>query len=230
MTRHLRRSFFIVLCPLVFLLSFPGAARATPTTAETIVVAFGDSLTAGYGLPSTDSIPVRLETLLRKTGHRVTVVNAGVSGDTSSGGRARLDWALASLDKTKPTLVILELGANDALRGIDPRLTADNLDHILKTLKARGIPVLLCGMKAPPNLGRDYGVAFNAIYPALAKKYDLPLYPFFLDGVAAQPRLNQADGMHPNAKGAELIASRLAPIVAPLLDHITRPSKDKKQP
>jgi acyl-CoA thioesterase-1 len=141
------------------------------------------------------------------------VINGGVSGDTSAGGRARIDWALAD----KPDLVVVGLGANDALRGLDPAVTRANLDAILGTLKQRGIPALLVGMYAPPNLGRDYGERFKAIYPDLARKYDVPLYPFFLEGVALDPKLNQGDGMHPNAQGVAVMVRGILPYVTPLL-------------
>jgi acyl-CoA thioesterase-1 len=158
-----------------------------------------------------------LEATLRADGIAARVINAGVSGDTTSGGRARLDWALAGLDGAKPDLVVLALGANDALRGIAPELTRANLAAMIETLQARAIPVLLVGMVAPPNMGPDYAAAYNPIFSDLADKYSVPLYPFFLDGVAADPALNQNDGMHPNAKGVAVIVDRLVPVVARLL-------------
>jgi acyl-CoA thioesterase-1 len=181
------------------------AEAAEPTK----VLAFGDSLTAGYGLPEADSFTAQLEQALDARGTEVTIINGGVSGDTSAGGRDRLDWALGDA----PQLVLLELGANDGLRGLDPAATRDNLDAVLATLHERGVPVLLLGMVAPPNLGPDYGAAFDAIYPELARKWDVPLYPFFLDGVAADPALNQPDGMHPNREGVARIVEKLAPVV-----------------
>jgi acyl-CoA thioesterase-1 len=221
MTRAYQHGVFRTLCFLLFVLIFPGSALSADSPRETVILAFGDSLSAGYGLPAADSIPARLEALLRKKGHAVTVVNAGVSGDTTSGGRARLDWVLASLDPAKPTLVMLELGANDALRGVSPDIARANLDAMLTELRERGLDVLLCGMLAPPNMGRDYGARFNAIYPELAKKHKVPLYPFFLDGVATKADLNQQDGLHPNAKGAAIVAERLLPVVDPLLRKLT---------
>jgi acyl-CoA thioesterase-1 len=176
------------------------------------IVAFGDSLTAGYGLDPADSYTVLLEKKLQSDGIDAKVVNAGVSGDTSTGGRARLEWTLDGLS-APPDLVILELGANDALRGESPDLTFKNLDWMLGTLKKRGIPVLLAGMMAPPNMGREYEDKFNAIYPKLAKKYGVAFYPFFLDGVAANPKLNQGDGMHPNPEGEKIVVDRIAPYV-----------------
>jgi acyl-CoA thioesterase-1 len=142
------------------------------------------------------------------------VINAGVSGDTSAGGLARLDWTLSD----KPDFVIVELGANDALRGLDPKITEANLDTIVGKLKASGARVMLTGMLAPPNYGREYGDAFNGIFPRLADKYAVPLYPFFLDGVAADAKLNQADGIHPNAQGVDVVVERILPFVEKALD------------
>lgn len=191
---------------------------AQPAQAEGgyTLLALGDSLTAGYGLPQDDAFPVQLEAALRARGHDVTIVNAGVSGDTSAGGRARLDWLLsANVDA-----VIVELGANDGLRGLDPAQTRENLDWILARLKARGLPALLTGMLAPPNLGKDYGAEFNAIYPGLAKQHGVVFDPFYLEGVAADPALNQDDGIHPNADGVAVIVKRIAPKVLELLARI----------
>ncbi len=199
---------FCALVMLLAVLAVPAMA-AGPAT----IVALGDSLTAGYGLGAGDGFTDRLEARLKADGHDVSVVNAGVSGDTSKGGLARLDWSVP--DGT--SLVIVELGANDALRGIAPAETRANLDAILTRLKERNIPVLLAGMIAPPNMGEDYGREFNPIYAELAAKHDVTLYPFFLDGVAGDPALNQADGMHPNAKGVEIIIDRMTPQVGQLL-------------
>jgi acyl-CoA thioesterase-1 len=173
----------------------------------------GDSLTAGYGLPVEEGFTHQLEVALKAQGFNVTVLNAGVSGDTSAGGRARLDWALAD----NPTHAIVELGANDGLRGLDPNAMRANLENILSRLKRAGVHVLLTGMRAPPNLGRRYENAFNAVYPELAKKHRVALYPFFLDGVAARPTLNQADGIHPNREGVAAIVDRITPYVVRLL-------------
>lgn len=181
---------------------------------ETRLLVLGDSLAAGYGLDAAQAFPVRLEAALRSRGHRVRVVNAGVSGDTSAGGLARLSWTLAE----KPNFVIVELGANDALRGLDPEVTYANLDRIIARLKARNIGILLAGMLAPPNFGREYGRAFRAIYQRLARRHGVSLYPFFLEGVAADPALNQRDGIHPNARGVDVIVGRILPFVAALLD------------
>ncbi len=177
------------------------------------ILMLGDSLTAGYGLPSTQSLPVQLQAALNKAGYAVEVINGGVSGDTSAGGLARVDWLLAD----KPDRVILALGANDGLRGVDPRAAYDNLDRILLKLDGAKIPVLLAGMLAPPNLGPEYGREFAAIYPRLAAKHHCSLYPFLLDGVAADPQLNQADGLHPNAQGVAVMVGRLLPYVERLL-------------
>ncbi len=186
------------------------AAAAEPVR----LMAFGTSLTHGYGLPAGETFPEQLEAALQARGLDVTVINAGNSGDTTAGGLARLDWALAD----EPDAVILELGANDGLRGLDPAATYDNLDAIMAKLTAEDLPVLIAGMLAPPNLGREYGEAFNQVYPRLAKKYDVPLYPFFLDGVAIEPSLNQADGIHPNADGVAEIVARITPHVVRLLE------------
>jgi len=177
------------------------------------IVALGDSLTAGYGLPPEDAFTTRLEQRLKANGLNVEVVNAGVSGDTSKGGLARIDWSVPN----GTGLVIVELGANDALRGISPAETAKNLDAIITRLRQRDIAVLLTGMLAPPNMGQDYEAAFNGIYPELEKKHNVPLYPFFLDGVVADPKLNQADGIHPNAAGTAVIIERLSPVVDKLV-------------
>ena len=173
------------------------------------LVAFGDSLSAGYGLPASAAFPTVLEQALRQKGLQVEVANAGVSGDTTQGGLERLDWSVP--DGTDG--VVLELGANDALRGIDPATAERSLDAILARLKARNIPVLLTGMYAPRNLGPDYVARFDGIYPRLAQKYGLVLYPFFLDGVAGDRALNQADLLHPTAEGIRIIVQRILPTV-----------------
>jgi len=194
-----------------------GMARPAATADRLItIVALGDSLTAGLGLPSQDAFPAKLQKALAAKGIPVTIADAGVSGDTTSGGLARLDWSVpAGTDG-----VILELGANDALRGLDPAVPRAALEAILRRLKERGIPVLLCGMLSPPNLGADYARAFNAIYPDLARTYDAALYPFFLDGVAGQRRLNQADGLHPTAAGVDVIVAGILPKVEELIARI----------
>ncbi|SLN12176.1 arylesterase [Oceanibacterium hippocampi] len=191
----------------------PAAAEATADDGVRLL-ALGDSLTAGYGLPADKAFTTQLERALKARGLAIEVIDAGVSGDTSAGGKARLDWALAD----NPGYALVELGANDALRGIDPADTRANLDAIIGSLKARGVRVLLAGMLAPPNMGRAYGEEFNAIFPALAQKHDVPLYPFFLDGVAADPALNQDDGIHPNGAGVAIIVDRLAPYIERLVN------------
>jgi acyl-CoA thioesterase-1 len=201
---------------LVLLLALALGARsaaAADARREITLLAFGDSLTAGLGLSRDDAFPVRLEAFLRAEGERVRVVNAGVSGDTTAGGRARLGWSL----EEKPDAVILELGANDGLRGFEPEETESNLAAMLDKLEAEGIPVLLAGMRAPPNYGRAYEAEFNAVFPRLAERDGVIFYPFFLEGVAGQPDLNQADGIHPNAEGVEEIVRRIAPFVRKLI-------------
>ena len=188
----------------------PGGSRAERPLK---LLALGDSLTAGYGLPSDVSFTARLQAALKAQGLNVTVVNAGVSGDTSAGGLARLDWLLAD----KPDFALVELGANDGLRGLDPQVTYDNLDAVLTRLGQRGVPALLAGMYAPPNLGREYGAEFNNVFPRLAEKHGVLLYPFFLDGVAAEAALNQPDGIHPNAQGVDVVVERIMPYVKKLI-------------
>ncbi|TCR90071.1 arylesterase [Rhizobium sp. BK376] len=181
---------------------------AGPANARTIqLVGLGDSLMAGYQLPPGDGFPAKLEAALKAKGLDVVVTDAGVSGDTSSGGLSRVDWSVP--DGTDG--VILELGANDALRGIPPEDTEKNLDAIISRLKDRGIAVLLAGMLAPPNMGGDYAARFNPIYKRLADKYQVKLYPFFLDGVAAQANLQLQDGMHPNPEGVNIMVQRFEP-------------------
>ncbi len=182
------------------------------------LVALGDSLSAGYGLPQEAAFPTVLERALKARGRKVEITNAGVSGDTSSGGLDRLDWSVP--DGTDG--VILELGANDMLRGLDPALTRRNIEAIVTRLKARNIPVLLAGMYASRNLGPDYVQKFDSLYPDIAKKHDLVLYPFFLDGVAGERSLNLPDGLHPTAKGIEIIVARILPTVESFLARIAQ--------
>ncbi len=188
------------------------AAFAAPVK----ILAFGDSLTAGYGLPETDAFPAKLEAALKARGHDVVIVNSGVSGDTASDGAARLDWSLTE----DIGAVIVELGANDALRGIDPAITRDALDRILTGLANRNLPVLLAGMYAPRNLGEQYVDAFDRIYPDLATEHGALLYPFFLDGVVGQASLNQGDGLHPTAAGIDVIVERILPSVEKLIAEV----------
>jgi acyl-CoA thioesterase-1 len=190
----------------VLLFNAGSAAAADPIR----IVALGDSLTAGYGVGPQEAFPARLQAQLKSRGIEAEVVNAGVSGDTTAGGLARLDWALAD----KPRFVIVALGANDALRGIDPKVTRDNLDRILTKVKEKGATPILMGMYALANWGKEYETAFNAIYPELAKKHGVKLYPFFLDGVAMEAALNLPDGLHPNPRGIDILAERIAPLVA----------------
>lgn len=201
---------FNLLSAILLVAGLSGPAVAAGAT----VLALGDSLTAGYGLAPADGFTVQLERALRAAGHDIAVRNAGVSGDTSAGGRARLDWALAE----PVDLVIVELGANDGLRGLDPSETERNLDAILTALKDRRIPVLLTGMRAPPNMGADYADAFDSLFVRVARRHQVPFYPFFLEGVAARPELNQGDGIHPNARGVGVIVERIAPIVLRALE------------
>jgi acyl-CoA thioesterase-1 len=187
------------------------AARADQD--ETIIVALGDSLMAGYGLPIEQSFPAQLETALRKRGHKVRVVNAGVSGDTTTAALRRLDWALSG----DTDAVILELGGNDALQGLPPEATKAALSDILQRLEAKGLPVLLAGMEAPRNMGKEYVNAFGAIYPDLAARHNVLLYPFFLEGAALNAGLMQKDGVHPNGKGVTVIVDNILPKVEALL-------------
>lgn len=190
-------------------LAHPTQAKDKPLS----LVALGDSLTAGYGLPGSAAFPTVLEQALRQRGHKVSVVNAGVSGDTSSGGLERLDWSIP--DGTDG--VILALGANDMLRGMDPARTKANLDAMVERLQKRNIPVLLAGMYAARNMGAEYATAFDAIYPGIAQKRGVVLYPFFLDGVAGQRQLNLPDGIHPNAEGVKIMVERILPTVETFL-------------
>ena len=194
-------------------MSLVSASAAEPIK----ILAFGDSLIAGYGLADlAEAFPAQLEKALRAKGHDVTVVQGGISGDTTTDGRARLDWAMAA----KPDAVIVELGANDALRALDPKLTEDNLRTIVSRIHKDGMPVLIAGMMAPPNLGRDYGDRFNPIFAKIAKDQDVLLYPFFLDGVAAVPNLNQADHMHPLPAGVKIIVQKILPSVEKLVAQV----------
>ena len=184
--------------------SLPNAAYA-----QVKLLALGDSLVAGYGLGTEESFPFVLQQRLAEDGLEVTVINGGVSGDTSRGGLGRLDWLFAD----NPDVLLVELGANDGLRGLPPEDTEANLRAILERADAEAMPVIFTGMMAPPNLGRDYAEAFNAVYPKLAEEFDVFFYPFFLDGVAAELDLNLSDGMHPNAAGVEVIVERILPTV-----------------
>jgi acyl-CoA thioesterase-1 len=209
--RRLRVGALVLLC--VTVLSFaPDEARG-----DAIVVALGDSLTAGFGVAADEAFPARLEARLRTEGYAYRVVNAGVSGDTTSGGLRRVDWVL----RTSPEVVIVALGANDGLRGQSPQATRANLEEIVARLQAAGARVLLAGMRLPPNYGGDYTKEFEAVFPAVARRAKVSLMPFLLDDVAGIPGLNQADGIHPTAAGHQVIADHLWPYLRPLL----RPAK-----
>lgn len=184
-----------------------------PARAARVLVALGDSLTAGLGVAADEAYPARLEARLRREGFDYRVVNAGVSGDTAAAGLRRLDWVL----RAAPEVVIVALGANDGLRGQDPRATRDSLERIVARLRRAGARVLLAGMRVPPNYGPEFARAFARVFPEVARRQTVPLMPFLLEGVAADPRLNQADGIHPNAAGHQAIADRLWPYLRPLL-------------
>jgi acyl-CoA thioesterase I len=201
----------------LFVTSFPAQAQDRPVR----IVVLGDSLSAGRGLPGTEAFPAKLARALKAQGIAVDIANAGVSGDTASGGLARLDWSVPQ----GTDAVILQLGANDALRGVDPTITRDALDQIMRRLKERGIEVLLAGMLAPRNLGNAYTRSFDSIYPELAEKYGALLYPFFLDGVATLARLNQRDGVHPNADGVNVIVQGILPKVEELVTRVRAKSR-----
>jgi acyl-CoA thioesterase I len=189
-------------------------AIATPAGAHVpVILDIGDSLTSGYGLPAEQAFPTRLEAWLRRKGIEARVVNAGVSGDTTASGLALLDWELAD----KPDLVILALGGNDALRGIDPDTVRTNLDKMIQRIETSGAKVLLLGMISPPNWGEEYKRAFDRIFPELAEAHNVSLYPFFLEGVAMKPELNQPDGIHPNEAGVAVLVDRIGPLVARLV-------------
>jgi acyl-CoA thioesterase I len=204
---------FVVIASGLFL----GAMAATANARTIQIVGLGDSLMAGYQLPPGDGFPAKLQAALKAKGLDVVVADAGVSGDTTSGGLSRVDWSIP--DGTDG--VILELGANDALRGIAPEESEKNLDAIISRLKERGIPVLLAGMLAPPNMGGDYAARFNPIYQRLTNKYGLTLYPFFLDGVAAQSSLQLEDGMHPNPGGVDVMVQRIQPVIEKFIGTIS---------
>jgi acyl-CoA thioesterase I len=217
-----RRIFAHMLVLGLLFLGFAGELAIAPALAQPPasqgvkpikMVVLGDSLSAGLGLPGPAAFPARLQKALKSSGIDVDMINAGVSGDTSSGGRDRLDWSVP----VGTEAVIVELGANDALRGTDPKVTREALSDIVTKLKARKIAVLLCGMLAPPNYGSDYAARFNTIYPDLSKSFGVPLYPFFLEGVAADAKLNQADGLHPTAEGVDVIVKNMLPTVQAFL-------------
>lgn len=203
MDRKLRSRKAVLLAATGFLLAWASPALACKLTV------LGDSLASGYGVAAQEAFPVRLEEALRGRGLDCTVLNAGVSGDTSAGGAARIEWVLAD----QPTHLLVELGGNDALRGLPVEQLRDNLERIIETAQERGVEVILAGMLAPPNLGRAYGDAFKQVYASLAERHNIPLYPFFLDGAVLQDGLMQPDGIHPNARGVEVIVERIAPML-----------------
>ncbi|MCP4185451.1 MAG: arylesterase [Hyphomicrobiales bacterium] len=200
------------VCILILMATKPSSAE------EKNIVVLGDSLVAGYGLAPGEAFPEQLSRLLKDKGIEANIINAGVSGDTTAGGLARLDWSI----QQGTDAVIIELGANDVLRGIAPTQTQNNLESIIQNLKKRNIKVLLAGMKSPPNMGQKYADEFNAIYPALAAKHDIHFYPFFLDGVVANSDLNQSDGIHPTAKGITLITRRFLPSAEKLIEELCK--------
>jgi len=213
----------VLLCNWLIAAVAAGAV-AQPRTTPVRIVVLGDSLVAGFQLKASDAFPAQLERALKAKGHSVEVINAGVSGDTTANGLERLRWAVPE----RTDAVILELGANDALRGFDPVRTKSNLDKIITALKSDGSEVLLAGMIAPRNLGEGYSRAFDSLYPELAKKHGLILYPFFLDGVALNGGLNLGDGIHPNAKGVAEITKRILPSVEELITRVrSRPAGSK---
>jgi acyl-CoA thioesterase I len=199
---------------LVLLVCVLAVSGAQAQTAPIKLAVLGDSLAAGYGVKPGEAMPTRLEVALKAAGRNVAVINHGVSGDTTAGGVERLDWMLAD----KPDIVLVELGANDALRALDPVGTERNLDIIVTRLKAAGVTVWLAGMLAPRNYGPEYAAQFDGLYKRLADKHDVPLYAFFLDGVAQDPALNQADGIHPNPRGVDIVVERILPFVTRNLD------------
>jgi acyl-CoA thioesterase-1 len=216
----------LVRALLVLSLLVAGAATQIPVTrissaaaAEPVkILAFGDSLTAGLGLSEAEAMPTQLNQALDKMGRPALVINGGVSGDTTAGGAARIDWALAD----KPQIMILALGANDMLRGLDPAGARANLETIIDKAQAAGVEIVLAGMLAPPNLGTDYKKAFDALYPDLAKAHDLLFLPFLLQDVAQQSGLNQVDGMHPNGKGVAVMVQHLLPLVTEAMDRVSK--------
>jgi acyl-CoA thioesterase I len=214
--RHagLLRRGILAICVLLGVMSGLLLREAAAAAEPMVILVLGDSFTAGLGVPREAAFPARLEERLRQTWKAVQVVNAGVSGDTTAGGLARVDRALA---QAKPDLVLLELGANDALRGIPPAVVRASLDAIIARIQASGAKLLLTGMRAPPNWGEDYRAAFDRIYPDLARSRGVPLYPFFLQGVAQDPELNQPDRLHPNEKGVRVLVDRIAPV----LEHLS---------
>ena len=207
---HAGRHGKTVALAMALLLALPSLAMARACR----LAVLGDSLAAGFGVAASEALPVRLEAALRGRGIACEVLNAGVSGDTMAGGAARLEWVLAD----RPTHLLVELGGNDALRALPVDQLRANLAQIVTTARARGVQVILAGMLAPPNLGHDYGDAFKAVYADLAAREQVPFYPFILDGVILQPKLMQADGIHPNARGVEVIVANILPVIAAAIE------------
>jgi acyl-CoA thioesterase-1 len=215
---------FAAMVNSLLLIVVLGIGQANAQNAPTRLAVLGDSLAAGFGVKPAESFPSRLEAALKAQGRNVTILNHGVSGDTTAGGLDRIDWMLAD----KPDIVLIELGGNDALRGTDPAVTEKNLAAMVEKLKAAGVQVWLAGMLAPRNFGAEYAATFDGLYKRIADKYQLPLYPFILDGVAQDPALNQADGIHPTPKGAQIVADKLLPFVTQNLDNappVHRPAR-----
>lgn len=194
------------------------SSSPTPQDNRRVLVAMGDSLTEGYGLPQEEAYPAKLEAYLKSQGLDWKVENSGLSGETSSGAKSRVKWVL----KLKPSAVLLEIGGNDGLRGINPKVTKENISEIIKAFQAEGIPVMLAGMKTLSNLGEDYTKAFEGLYPEVAKEQKVPLIPFFLEGVGGDPKLNQEDRIHPTAQGYEIIVGKIGPIVSPWLESLPK--------
>lgn len=211
------------LVAVVALLLYLAAPAVHAQTEPVKLAILGDSLAAGYGLAPAQAFPARLQAALKEKGRNVTVINHGVSGDTTAGGVERLDWMLGD----RPDIVLVELGGNDALRALDPAATERNLDTIVKKLKEAGVTVWLAGMLAPRNFGPEYAKSFDAVFKKIADKYDVPFYAFFLDGVAQDPALNQPDGIHPNARGVDVVVERIFPFVIKNLDAapVRRPAR-----
>lgn len=222
------KTFFLSRRTFASVMTIMGIGLVSPAKAdnpELVLVAYGDSLIHGYGLPAGQTLPERLQSALREEGWNVRVVNAGNSGDTTASGRARLDWTLSE----KPDALLLALGANDGLRGLEPAETEANLRAIIEELRRRGVPIQLAGMMAPRNLGPDYAAEFDPLYVRLAQDYDLVLTPFLLDGVALVPELNQPDGIHPNAEGVEVVVDTLLPGTRELLRRAVHEKQLEKQ-
>ncbi|MCP9465562.1 MAG: arylesterase [Nitrospira sp.] len=225
-TRYVSR--LCLLAIAVLFLWAPPQGQASSGTAEgrPRIIAFGNSLTAGLGVTREEAYPAQLQRRLEEHGFQYQVINAGVSGETTAGGLRRVSWVLSA----KPEIVILELGANDGLRGLKLEQTRENLAHIIQQLLQANVTVILAGMKLPPNYGEEYTKQFEAIYPALAAQYHLPLIPFFLEGVAARPALNQADGIHPTGEGYKIVVEQVLKVLIPVLEDHRRKARKTRSP